>query len=530
MINLSKGYLAFVLHAHLPYIHHPSQENMLEERWFFEAITETYIPLISAFKRLNQEGVNYQLTLSLSPPLLSMLNNPLLQERYLKHLTKLRELADRELDRTSNQSDFHYVAQMYKRNLEEAHNIFHDTYQGNLIKAFKELEEAGGLELITCTATHGFLPLLHVHNSSVKAQLQVGAETFAQHFGHYPKGIWLPECGYYYDLEKELSHIGIKYFFVDSHGAMFAAPRPKYGTLAPIRTHTGVAAFARDYESSKQVWSSTEGYPGDCDYREYYRDIGYDMDYEYIKDYIHPDGIRVNTGFKYHRITGNTDWKECYQPAWAIEKAAIHADNFMFNRIEQVKYHSQHMSIPPIIVSPYDAELFGHWWYEGPMWLELLLKKLHYDQDVVETITPGDYLDRHEKIQVSTPCPSSWGNAGYNDVWLEGSNDWIYRRLHKAAKQMGHAAAMAQASTGLRKRILNQMARELLLAQSSDWAFIMKTGTMVEYAKKRTISHLENFNSLVHALKAGKIDVNWLEGIETENNIFPEINYEVYCG
>lgn len=526
---MSKGYLAFVLHAHLPYVHHPLQENMLEERWFFEAITETYIPLISVFKRLNKEGVNYRLTLSLSPPLISMLDNPLLQERYFKHLTKLRKLAVQELDRTSNQPDFHYVAQMYKKNLDNAHNIFYETYQGNIIKAFKELESEGSLELITCAATHGFLPLLNVNTSAVKAQLRVGVEFFAEHFGHYPKGMWLPECGYYYGLEKELSQIGIKYFFVDSHGILFASPRPKYGTLAPIKTQSGVAVFARDQESSKQVWSSTEGYPGDCDYREYYRDIGYDLDYDYIKEYIHPEGIRVNTGFKYHRITGKTDWKECYQPDWAKEKAAIHAGNFMFNRIEQVKYHAQHMSIPPIIVSPYDAELFGHWWYEGPLWLELLLKKLHYDQNIIETITPGDYLDRHGKIQVSNPCPSSWGNAGYNDVWLEGSNDWIYRPLHKAAKQMEKLAVSIKDTCEIKKRILNQMSRELLLAQSSDWAFIMKTGTMVEYAKKRTVSHLDNFNNLLNALQNGKIETKFLESLEQENNIFGNINYEVYC-
>lgn len=529
MFKLTKGYLALVLHAHLPYVHHPLQENMLEERWFFEAVTETYIPLITAFQRLKNEGIHYRVTLSLSPPLLSMFSSPLLQERYLNHLIKSMELADLELDRTANQPNFHYVAQMYKQNLDTAYTIYHDKYKGDLIKAFKDLESAGGLELITCAATHGYLPLLNIHNPSVKAQLHVGVEAFAEKFGHYPKGMWLPECGYYSGLDQELANLGIKYFFVDSHGIVFANPRPKYGTLAPIKTHSGVAVFARDYESSKQVWSSSEGYPGDCDYREYYRDIGYDEDYEYVKPYIHPDGIRVNTGFKYHRITGKTDWKECYQPDWAKEKAAIHAGNFMFNRQEQIKHHQHHMDTPPIIVSPYDAELFGHWWYEGPMWLELLLKKIHHDQDVIETLTPGDYLDRHKNIQVCTPCSSSWGNAGYNDVWLDGSNDWIYRFLHKAARKMEHVANKAKGAQGIQKRILNQAARELLLAQSSDWAFIMKTGTMVDYAKNRTVSHLDNFDRLLLSLKEGRIETKWLETIEKEDDIFPKIDYQIYC-
>lgn len=526
---MSKGYLALVLHAHLPYVHHPFEEHLLEERWLFEAITETYVPLINTFNELVDEGVDYRVTLSLSPPLISMLSNPLLQERYLNHLNKLMELADLELERTKNQPDFNYVARMYQKNLAKTYEVYYENYQCNLLKAFKELEDMGRLELITCTATHGFLPLLRVHNPSVKAQLKVGVELFAEHFGHYPRGIWLPECGYYHGLENELAEMGISYFFLDSHGLLFASPRPKYATLAPIRTPSGVAAFARDQESSKQVWSSTEGYPGDNDYREYYRDIGYDLDYEYIKPYIHPDGIRINTGFKYHRITGKTEWKECYQPDWAVQKAALHAGNFMFNRQQQIKFYADRMENPPIIVCPYDAELFGHWWYEGPIWLKFLLKKIHYDQNIIETITPGDYLQRHKKIQPCTPCPSSWGNAGYNDVWLDGSNDWIYRYLHKASKQMIAISKSVPNAQGIHRRILNQAARELLLAQSSDWAFIMKTGTMVDYAKRRTMTHIERFNRLIHSLTEGKIDKNWLSEIEQEDNIFPNINYEVYC-
>ncbi|MEW6623945.1 MAG: 1,4-alpha-glucan branching protein domain-containing protein [Bacillota bacterium] len=526
---MSKGYLCIVLHAHLPYVHHPLESHLLEERWFFEALTETYLPLIKTFNNLISEGVNFKVTLSLSPTLISMLDSPLLQERYMAHLDKQRELADLEVERTKSQPDFNYVAKMYQEHLESAYNLYHVKYKANLIEAFKYLKDQGRIELITCAATHGFLPLLNIHRPSVEAQLRVGAELFAEKFGRYPRGMWLPECGYYYGLEDQLAKVGIEYFFVDTHGLIFASPRPKYGVLAPIRTNSGVYAFGRDTESSKQVWSSTEGYPGDFDYREYYRDIGYDLDYEYVKPYIHPDGIRINTGFKYYRITGKTDWKECYQPDWARQKAALHAGNFMFNRQHQINYYASCMDNPPIIISPYDAELFGHWWFEGPMWLEFLMKKIHYDQNVIETISPGDYLDRHHRIQQCTPCPSSWGNAGYNDVWLEGSNDWIYRLLHKASRQMIHVAGSMPHADGIYRRILNQAARELLLAQSSDWAFIMKTGTMVEYAKRRTSTHIERFNRLLHALKEGQIDKKWLQEIELEDNIFPSIDYKVYC-
>ncbi|MDH7579161.1 MAG: DUF1957 domain-containing protein, partial [Bacillota bacterium] len=251
-------------------------------------------------------------------------------------------------------------------------------------------------------------------------------------------------------------------------------------------------------ESSKQVWSSQEGYPGDYEYREFYRDIGYDLDFEYIKPYIHPDGIRTHTGLKYYKITGKVDLsqKEPYNPWRADEKAAVHAGNFMFNRQHQIMHLSSMMERPPIIVAPYDAELFGHWWFEGPTWLEYLIRKIAFDQEIIEMVTPSDYLQRFPCNQVAVPCSSSWGNKGYHEVWLCGANDWIYRHLHMAAGMMVSLANSRRGAKGLLRRALNQAARELMLAQSSDWAFIMSTGTMVEYAVRRTKTHINNFLGL----------------------------------
>ncbi|MDK2986369.1 MAG: 1,4-alpha-glucan branching enzyme [Clostridia bacterium] len=528
---MAKGYLCLVLHAHLPYIHHPEDPNLLEERWLHEAITECYIPIIKVCNNLKKENVDFKITISLSPPLMAMLSNPLLQKRYLKHLEKMIELSKKEVKRTESLPEFQVVAKMYQNLLHQAYLIFHVQYHNNLLQAFKELQESGHVELITCAGTHGYLPLLSIHRESVEAQVKVAVDYFKETFGFQPPGMWLPECGYFPGVDEILRNNGIQYFFVESHGLLYAKPRPKYATLAPLRCPSGVAAFARDIESSKQVWSAQEGYPGDFDYREYYRDIGYDLDYDYIKDYIHPDGIRINTGFKYHRITGKTDYKEVYKPEWAREKAAIHAGNFMFNRQKQVEYFSQFMDRPPIIVCPYDAELFGHWWFEGPQWLEFLMKKIHFDQNEIETIAPSQYLERHSHIQPATPCASSWGHEGYSDVWLDDSNDWIYRHLHRAAKSMINAARAANRSNNYwHHRILNQAARELLLAQSSDWAFIMKTGTMVDYAVRRTNEHLERFDKLIQSLRKGEIDQDWLEEVEERDNIFPSVDYKVYAG
>ncbi len=521
---MAKGYLCLMLHAHLPFVRHPEYDFFLEEQWLFEAITETYIPLLIMFKHLMRDGVDFRLTMSMTPPLISMLIDEHLQDKYLKRIDLLIELAHKEVERTRWQPQFQKLAIMYLNKLCEIRDIFLE-YDRNIVKAFKEVQDAGKLEIVTCGATHGFLPLMDSTMPSVRAQIATAADLHRAVFQRQPNGIWLAECGYHPGHDKVLQENGIKFFFVESHGILHGTPRPKYGVYAPVYTKNGVAAFGRDIESSKQVWSAVEGYPGDYWYRDFYRDIGYDLDFEYIKPYIQPTGLRMHTGLKYYRITGKTDHKEPYDPDVAMDRAAEHAGNFMFNREKQVEYLASIMDRKPIIVAPYDAELFGHWWFEGPIWLEFLFRKMHYDQDTVKPITPSEYLAEYPRNQVVTPSFSSWGWKGYCEVWLDGSNDWIYKHLHKASERMTDLANEFGHSDGLVGRAVKQALRELLLAQSSDWAFIMHTGTHVEYAVKRTKEHLWNFNKLYEQIKNNQqIDEPFLSELESKNNIFKDIN------
>jgi 1,4-alpha-glucan branching enzyme len=525
-----KGHVCIVLHAHLPYVRHQECEYFLEENWLFEAITETYIPLLSMFENLAGDKVPFKITMSMTPPLTTMLTDPLLQERYVRHINKLIELAGKECVRTKNQPEFHRSAQMYLEKFMMCRKIFVDVNQCDIVKNFRKFQDLGVLEIITCGATHGFLPNMQFNPNAVKAQIQVAVESYVRLFGKNPVGMWLPECGYYPGLEKFLETAGILYFYSDAHGILFAEPRPKYGVFAPVYCNgTHVAAFGRDIESSKSVWSSKEGYPGDFEYREFYRDIGFDLDIDYIRPYIDPIGIRINTGIKYNRITGKTEHKEPYNPAVALEKAARHAANFLFNREKQVEYLASIMDRKPIIVAPYDAELFGHWWYEGPDWLNYLIRKMALDQETVSLCTASDYLTENPRNQVCSPSFSSWGYKGYSEVWLEGSNDWLYRHLHKMEERMVAVAQKFPDASEVLRRALNQMARELLLAQSSDWAFIMKTGTMVQYAVRRSKEHIANFNRLYDEVEKQQVDVNFLSLLESHNNIFPHINYRVYA-
>jgi 1,4-alpha-glucan branching enzyme len=526
---MRKGYLALLLHAHLPFVRHPEYPEFLEEDWLFEAITETYVPVWQMLEGLVRDGVPFRLTMSITPTLCAMLNDALLRQRYLRYIDRAIELSRREIDRTQSWQDLNHLARMYHSRFLECREIYVDRLDCDLVAAFRKFQDAGFIEIITCAATHGFLPLMESHPEAVRAQILIARDEYKAAFHRAPRGIWLPECAYFPELENFLREADLRWFVLDAHGLMFGTPRPRYAIYAPCFTAAGPAAFSRDRESSKQVWSAQEGYPGDPAYRDFYRDIGYDLDLEYLRPFLPPDGVRKFTGIKYHRITGRTSRKELYVPGWAQGAVDHHAWDFMTSRVRQIDKLLSLTNIEPIILSPFDAELFGHWWYEGIAFLNLFIRKAVYDQKTFELIAPGDYLARHDTLQIVQPSPSSWGHKGFWEVWLDEANAWIYPHLHAAAKRMTESAReFENRPAKWRARVLQQMARELLLAQSSDWAFLMKTGTAKPYAIRRTRDHLLRFTRLYDQLKGGVMDQPFLENCESRDNLFPDLEWKYY--
>src|SRR4030043_82919 len=379
-----KGYLCIVLHAHLPYKRHPEYDYFLEENWLYEAITETYIPLLDVFGKLINDGIDFRITLSLSPTLIEMFNDSLLMERYKRHIERLIELSEKESRRIKGDISFEPIVRMYNEKFRRVRYLFEDIYKRDLT------------------------------------------------------------CGFASDFDRSIKDAGIRFFFLEAHGVIHGIPLPRCGVYAPILCPSGAVAFGRDVESSRQVWSSIGGYPGDLYYRDFYRDIGFDLDLDYIKPYVHPDGIRTYTGLKYYRITGKTDNKKPYVIQQARKKAAEHAGNFIFNRELQLNFLSETLKIRPVITATYDAELFGHWWFEGPEWLDFLLRKIYIEHRNFRTITPLEYLSSQDcklqGLQSCEPSMSSWGHNGYNEVWLNSSNDYVYRHLLQAADRMTYLA------------------------------------------------------------------------------------------
>ena len=520
------GSLAIILHAHLPFVRHPEHEDFLEEGWLFEAITETYIPLLCMMQRLLHDGVPFKLTMSLTPTLCAMLQDDLLRDRYVRHLEALIDLAEREMQRNRNHPQLAKLSQFYFDLFSQSRTLFIDDWKCDLLSVFRSLRQTGSLEIIGCAATHGLLPLINQQSpQAARAQVLIGRDVFKDIFGADPSGFWLPECAYAPTLDPVLQEANVRWFVLDAHGVMFGTPRPQRAVYAPYFTPAGPAAYARDRDSSRQVWSAREGYPGDPAYREFYRDLGFDLPLDSLGPVAH--GIRQFSGVKYYRITGGTGEKDYYDPSAAQKAADMHAQHFLEERERQI-HRLGATNFEPIIVAPFDAELFGHWWFEGPQFLEKVIRKAA-TSETVRLTTPSEFLASHPTQQTLVPAASSWGENGHLGVWLDPSNSWIYPHLHVAVRRMTDSArAHANETSPLSDRMLQQMARELLLAQSSDWAFLIKNETAREYATKRTTDHLLRFNRLHDDFAAGRVDEKFLCDCEWRDNLFPNLNWRYY--
>jgi len=516
----AKGYLALVLHCHLPFVRHPEHEDSFEESWLYQAITEVYVPLLLMLDGLVEDRIDFRLTLTLTPTLVSMLQDPLLQSRYLGKIERLIELAEREATRTGLQPEFRSLAGMYHERFIRIRDAFVDRYKRDLVERFRQLQGTDRIEILASAATHGYLPLLSVQSWAVRSQIHVGLANYVKTFGRKANGFWLPECGYYPGVDQWLADEGMRFTILETHGVTRAKPRPRYGVHAPLLSPAGLAAFGRDPDSSRQVWSAAEGYPGDHDYREFYRDIAHDLDVDTLERFVHRGGLPIDTGIKYFRITGKTESKQVYIPSEAENKTEIHAEHFLQSRSRKIESLAAIMDRKPILVAPYDAELFGHWWYEGPIWLNHVIRKAASQSYSVRLITLSEYLAKHPDLQPASPPLSSWGRNGFNEVWLGLDNQWIYPHLHRAAGVMETLESENTSAEGMSRRAFDQAKRELLLAESSDWAFMMDANTTVRYAVTRTRTHLENFTRLAEQIARHQIDEPWLRSLESRDCIF----------
>ena len=515
----------FTLHSHLPYVLHHGRWPHGSD-WICEAALDTYLPMLEVLRNLSAETVPAPVTIGFTPVLANQLLSPVFvseMETFFEQRIKACDEAPASLA-TTGDSHLLPLVGFWRERLIRLRDLFHNIGQ-DLIGAFRALEAAGQVEIISSAATHGYLPLL-ARDESIRLQLAVGVSEHRRIFGRSPKGCWLPECAYRprgpwepwptaprtgvrRGIEEHLADAGYQFFFVDAHLAAAGRPLGLSGDPAgdpivhmparpglpaePLRSpyrayrvaHGTVAAYVRDPRASMQVWSRFEGYPGDEWYMEFHK-------------------MRWPGGLKLWRVTGpgvDLGQKQPYNPEVASSRARDHANHFAHLLSGIATEQSQNRE--GVIVAPFDTELFGHWWFEGPTFLGHVYRALAGQRDVIQPATGSQHLAAHPpRAAIRLPW-GSWGANGDSSMWLSEQTAWTWERLWPLEQAFWDVAPAALASPAARP-VLAQAARELLLAQSSDWQFIISTGAAADYAEKRIREHCEDTEKLIATLSPGR--------------------------
>ncbi|MDR2101261.1 MAG: DUF1957 domain-containing protein [Treponema sp.] len=520
--------ISLVLNAHTPFVRHPEQPQCPEDRWFFESLSETYLPLLQVFDRLDADHIPFRIGISLSPILCHLLSDEFILTRFLEYIDKRIEFGRQELERTAGEPELQNLAQFFYDQLVEKRIAFTERYGKNVLKAFEHYQKKGRVEILATAATHGFLPFYTAYPEAVQAQLEVAIASYRCHFRGHPQGFWLPELGWSAELEKYLPAYNFGYTLLDTHGLVFSEPNAARGSFYPVKTPLGLLILARDYYALEAITHRDHGFVRDRVYREYYEDVGYELPPDLIRSFLGVRGGRTPTGYKY-RAQDSGSQGPVYDPQKAAEKAADQARCFLNGRIQSLKAAGAFMDDPAISLCACDADTFGRFWYEGCHFLEALFREGAQRKEV-QFMTPAEYLYKQDAASLQTVVPefSSWGINGYAETWLDASNDWMYRHAIRSLERMIELAERFPDDSGLKERALNQAARELLLALSSDWSKMLYKQESAEYARNQIEGSLRNFTTIYEALGSNYISTEWLTGLEKRHNLFPAINYRVF--
>ncbi len=557
---LTNGAFTFVLHSHLPYAREAGMWPHGEE-WVHEGISETYLPLLDALYDLKEEGVDYRITVSVTPILAEQLGDPLIASHFESFAEERATWAAADVERFAAAGDDHLrrLAEYYQAWYSSTLKSFRSRHNRDILGALKALQDEGYVEISTSAATHGYLPLLG-RDSSIFGQLRTGIGSYEGAFGRKPTAIWLPECAYRPGrsadetsdgiarpaIESFLMGQGIRVFFTETHTVEGGRPMGKaaaeaigpYGqvyqriTVEPtddLQDEPGttykaywvgdaagnVAVLARNNRTGQQVWSGASGYPGDPAYREFHR----------------KDGV---SGMQYWAIGApGTDLgdKPLYDPDMARGRAESHSDHFAQLVEELLEQYRAAEGKPGVIASNYDTELFGHWWFEGVAWLKGVLRRLA-ESDSVDLVTATQVVDAYTPDRVIELPESSWGAGGNHSTWMNPQTEWMWPIIHGAERRMEILVAELADADGDMARALAQAGRELLLLQSSDWPFLVTTGQAREYATKRFREHVERFDEMADVAEAGEFGPKALErlkALEQRDNPFEGLDYRDFA-
>ncbi len=501
-----------VLHSHLTYVRAHGMWPFGEET-LYEAVAEVYLPLTRMLQRLEAEGIPAPLTLGITPILTEQLVDPKVKEGCRGYIQDRLERAHGDVERyfgTAFAASAEHQRHHWQAALEQ-----YEALQGDLVGFFAQAQEKGQIELISSAATHAYLPLLT--DAAVWAQIKTGLEAYRRHYRREPSGFWLPEMAYRprkegrAGLDELLMKAGLRYTFVDAHLVEGGAPLSPYAEPGSTPGQSSAALYrvlelesGLRRETTLQVWSNDLGYPGSGVYREFHR-----------KD--------ATSGLHHWKITERSTElgaKEPYDPEAATQLAQQHARHFVGLLSRLADQHPD-----GVICAAYDAELFGHWWHEGPIWLEQVYRELHRTANLAAQTARS--ATRGPTIRAAIP-EGSWGLGGMHQIWQNSTTQDYWQRVYTAEARIGEVVKHTRRESGVARRILRQMMRELLLLEASDWPFLIKTGQAAEYARQRYIDHAARFAELEAMLYREAVDLARLAELESLDNPFPEADPTLY--
>jgi 1,4-alpha-glucan branching enzyme len=518
-----------VLNAHLPFVSREDGCAASGEQVFFEALSDTYLPLIEVCDHLDGDHIPFRLAVSLSPILCHMLNDEALSSHYLEYVDKQIDFGVREIERTRNDPDLCALARLYYDRVVDKRILYTERYNRNPLKALEWYQKKGRVELLTTAASHAFLPIYAAYPEAIQAQIEAAIASHRGGFGRIPQGFWLPELGWTADLDEYLRSYNFSYTVVDTHAALLGNPQARRGSFYPIKTPSQVFILTRDHYAFRDIMDADTGFRSAPVYRDCSEDAGYELPAELVRPFLGEQGIRTQTGYKYRAAGRVGGKKQIYNPQLAREQAENHARAFLEARISRLNQAGALMAETPISLCAYDADTFGRFWYEGPEFLETLFREGAAHRDV-QFMNPAEYLFKQELEAIETVLPefSSWGTNGYAETWLDASNDWMYRHAVRSLERMIELAERFPNDSGLKERALNQAAREILLVQSSDWPRMLYHQESPEHARSQIEMALRNFTTIYEALGSNYISTEWLTTLEKRHNFFPHINYRVF--
>ena len=522
-------FFSIIINGHHPFVA-PSQESGFseEERDFFEALSDTWLPLLELFENMEKEGFPFQIGMVLSSSLCDMFQNNRLMERYLHWLDKRIAFGSRELKRCASNKDTMALAEQYYKRDCWRKTAITEHYNMDLLTVFSDFQKRGRLEILLTSATQSFLPFYVSMEEAIRAHIETALIHHRKYFGRIPPGFWLPELGWTEKLGDYLVEYGIKYTITNAHALILGDPPAENGIYYPVKSSSGLVLFGQD---SSAVQDLEQTLHSRLEVFRSSHDVGYEISQKALKQVLDSINGRCSTGYCYWAGSGKNK-RLYYNPQLAEEKTAIAAKEFLKLRLTRLETASLYLE-NPISIWTFDADIMLRSWYEGTFFLKNVIKEIIYGENNLQHCTPGGYLDSPIRpLQQIEPCFSSALKNGYAEPLLDASNDWIYRHIFRSVQRMAEMTERFSEDTGLKERALNQAARELLFAQSTDWSKALNPQYQgrinKEYAKKELLGALRNFTTIYEALGSGHISTEWLTSLERKHCFLPHMNHRVF--